>query len=69
MDVEYKLYNFYERINNSRLYCLYNGVKTLVFGQKEQAILGPAFVVKGYFVASSGNVTDEIIKEYIQNQD
>lgn len=25
--------------------------------------------VRGYFVASSGNVTDEIIKEYIQNQD
>lgn len=24
---------------------------------------------RGYFVASSGNVTDEIIAEYIQNQD
>ena len=24
---------------------------------------------RGYFVASSGNVTDEIIREYIQNQD
>ena len=24
---------------------------------------------KGYFVASSGNVTDEIIQEYIKNQD
>lgn len=24
---------------------------------------------KGYFVASSGNVTDEIIKEYIKDQD
>lgn len=24
---------------------------------------------RGYFVASSGNVTDEIIKEYIMNQD
>ena len=24
---------------------------------------------RGYFVASSGNVTDEIIKEYINNQD
>ena len=23
----------------------------------------------GYFVASSGNVTDEIIRAYIQNQD
>ena len=24
---------------------------------------------RGYFVASSGNVTDEVIMEYIQNQD
>lgn len=24
---------------------------------------------RGYFVASSGNVTDEIIQEYIKNQD
>ena len=24
---------------------------------------------RGYFVASSGNVTDEIIREYIKNQD
>ena len=24
---------------------------------------------RGYFVASSGNVTDEVIKMYIQNQD
>jgi len=24
---------------------------------------------RGYFVASSGNVTDEVIQEYIQNQD
>lgn len=24
---------------------------------------------RGYFVASSGNVTDEIIAEYIRNQD
>ena len=24
---------------------------------------------RGYFVASSGNVTDEVIAEYIQNQD
>jgi len=24
---------------------------------------------RGYFVASSGNVTDEIILEYIKNQD
>ena len=25
--------------------------------------------VRGYFVASSGNITDEMIKEYIENQD
>lgn len=25
--------------------------------------------VRGYFVASSGNVTDEVIREYIRNQD
>jgi len=24
---------------------------------------------RGYFVSSSGNVTDEVIQEYIQNQD
>jgi len=24
---------------------------------------------RGYFVASTGNITDEIIAEYIQNQD
>ena len=24
---------------------------------------------RGYFVASSGNVTDDVIKEYIKNQD
>ena len=30
---------------------------------------GQHFRARGYFVASSGNVTDEIIKEYIKNQD
>ena len=29
----------------------------------------PHLSASGYFVASSGNVTDEIIKAYIQNQD
>ncbi|MFT4204517.1 MAG: transposase, partial [Chitinophagaceae bacterium] len=24
---------------------------------------------RGYFVSSSGNITDEIVKEYIENQD
>nr|WP_317048536.1 IS200/IS605 family transposase [Echinicola strongylocentroti] len=27
------------------------------------------FWVRGYFVESSGNVTDEVIMEYIKNQD
>lgn len=30
---------------------------------------GRHFWGRGYFVASSGNVTDEVIMEYIQNQD
>ena len=30
---------------------------------------GQHFWARGYFVASSGNVTDEIIAEYIKNQD
>jgi REP element-mobilizing transposase RayT len=31
--------------------------------------LGPPFVGSRYFVATSGNVTDEVIIDYIQNQD
>ncbi len=30
---------------------------------------GQHLCARGYFVASSGNVTDEIIEEYIKNQD
>lgn len=30
---------------------------------------GRHFWARGYFVASSGNVTDEVIAEYIENQD
>ena len=30
---------------------------------------GRHFWGRGYFVASSGNVTDEVIMEYIKNQD
>jgi putative transposase len=33
---------------------------------KELNILGPA---RGYFTTSSGNVTDEVILEYIQKQE
>ncbi len=34
-----------------------------------QRLMGQHLWARGYFVASSGNVTDEIIKAYIQNQD
>jgi putative transposase len=30
---------------------------------------GRHFWARGYFIASSGNVTDEVLKEYIENQD
>jgi len=31
--------------------------------------LGRHLWVRGYFVAASGNITDEVIMEYIKNQD
>jgi REP element-mobilizing transposase RayT len=34
-----------------------------------EAVLGPAFLGEGYFVASSGKVTDEAIAAYIRGQD
>ena len=34
----------------------------------EEEILGSAFVGGGYWVATSGNVTDEIWKKYIEDQ-
>lgn len=37
--------------------------------QKHYSLLGAAFMARGYFVASSGNITDDMIKEYIENQD
>lgn len=30
---------------------------------------GQQLWARGYFVASSGNITDEVIAEYIKNQD
>ena len=33
-----------------------------------EAVLGPAFVGRGYWVATSGNVTDEVWKRYIEEQ-
>ena len=34
-----------------------------------QEILGPAFWARGYLAVSSGNITDEMVKEYIEEQE
>ena len=39
------------------------------YKELNKQFLGQHLWARGYFVASSGNVTDEIIKAYIQNQD
>ena len=39
------------------------------FKTLQQQFWGRHLWARGYFVASSGNVTDEIILEYIKNQD
>ncbi len=39
------------------------------YRELNKQFLGRHLWTRGYFVASSGNVTDEIIKSYIQNQD
>ena len=38
------------------------------FGELRRQFWGQHLWARGYFVASSGNVTDEIIAEYIENQ-
>jgi putative transposase len=38
------------------------------YGELRQAIWGRHMWARGYFAASTGNVTDEIIAEYIENQ-
>ena len=38
------------------------------FGELKRAFWGRHLWARGYFAASSGNVTDEIIAEYIANQ-
>lgn len=38
------------------------------FRQLRQAFWGQHLWARGYFVASSGNVTDEMLKEYIEKQ-
>jgi len=37
--------------------------------QLAKAFWGRPLWARGYFVATSGNITDEAIMEYIQNQD
>lgn len=39
------------------------------FAHLRQQYWGQHLWVRGYFVATTGTVTDEIIKEYIENQD
>ena len=39
------------------------------FKHIQKQFWGRHFWARGYFVASSGNVTDEVIMEYIRNQD
>ncbi len=38
------------------------------FGELRRQFWGQHLWARGYFVASSGNVTDEIIAQYIENQ-
>ena len=38
------------------------------YGELRQAFWGRHMWARGYFAASTGNVTDEIIAEYIENQ-
>ena len=38
------------------------------FGEMSRQFWGRHLWARGYFVASSGNVTDEIIKQYIESQ-
>jgi putative transposase len=38
------------------------------FGELRRQFWGQHLWARGYFVASSGNVTDEIIAEYIETQ-
>jgi len=39
------------------------------YKELNQQYWGKHMWARGYFVASSGNVTDEVIAEYIKNQD
>ena len=39
------------------------------FAELKRQFWGRHVWARGYFVASSGNVTDEVIKQYIESQD
>lgn len=39
------------------------------FGELKKQFWGQHLWARGYFAASTGNVTDEIIKKYIESQD
>ena len=53
-----------QRIKGKTSYKMMREFKTL-----QQQFWGRHLWARGYFVASSGNVTDEVILEYIKNQD
>ena len=61
------------RISVSKLVQLLKGVSSrkLLMEDKnlQKQYWGQHLWARGYFVASSGNITDEMIKEYIENQD
>lgn len=56
-----KLVQYIKGSTSGKLQMEYKGLNKQFWGKHLWA--------RGYFVASSGNVTDEIIREYIQNQD
>ena len=39
-----------------------------VYGERKRNFVGQHFWARGYWVCSSGNVTDDVWKEYIQSQ-
>lgn len=43
--------------------------KTMEFKETNKQYRGPHIWARGYFVASGGNVTDEVIAAYVANQD
>ena len=60
-------------ISVSKLVQMLKGVSSRKLLQEDKNLQkrywGQHLWARGYFVASSGNITDEMIKEYIENQD